>query len=191
MGKKCLLMKTAQHNASSLKARICDLRDRLYRVALAWCGDAMLADDLVQISIAASIDNRHSLRDPDKLAAWVFTILRNTWHQHLRKHKLLHELKDEDEVATHDAGPCHTCESQEMIAQVRYVVSTLPLDQRQVLSLVDLEELSYCQVAQILDIPVGTVMSRLHRARKTLLARMQQSAENRTHTSPNMHLVES
>lgn len=188
-GQKFQLMKTACYKSAAMKARICEMRDRLYRVALTWCGDAMLADDLVQQSITASIDNRHSLRDPDKLVAWVFTILRNTWHQHLRKQKLLHEFSDD--VATKDSGPCHTCESQELVEQVRYVVSTLPEDQRQVLSLVDLEELSYCEVAQILDIPVGTVMSRLHRARKTLLARMQQLPKNKTHPSPNIHLVES
>ena len=57
--------------------------------------------------------------------------------------------------------------------RVRQAVASLPVEQRQVIALVDLEEFSYCEVAQVLNIPIGTVMSRLHRARKNLLTRLE------------------
>ena len=59
-------------------------------------------------------------------------------------------------------------EHQDMIEQVRNTIATLPFIQRQILSLVDLEEFSYAEVADILNIPIGTVMSRLSRARQQL-----------------------
>ena len=78
----------------------------------------------------------------------------------------------EDFRYSHENTPEDAHSQAQIISQVRSAASKLPLGQRQVLTLVDLEELSYIEVAEILDIPIGTVMSRLCRARhamKTLL----------------------
>lgn len=154
-----------------LKRRIAESRDRLYRVALAWCGDEMLADDLVQETMASGIVNRRQLRDEKRLFAWLYSILNNNWRRHLRSRKI-HEQLDE-QLPGDETGPLGNCREQEIVCRVREAVATLPVEQRQVIALVDLEEFSYCDVAQVLDIPIGTVMSRLHRARKNLLTRLE------------------
>ncbi len=159
-----------QGDARTVKDRIAESRDRLYRVALAWCGDKMLADDLVQETMKAGIINGTQLRDKNRLSAWLYSILHNNWCQHLRKAKPFAEL--DEQFPSEGIEPLGACEGLEIVERVRFVVASLPVDQRQVISLVDLEELSYCEVSQILNIPIGTVMSRLHRARKNFLARM-------------------
>jgi len=158
---------------SQLKGRIAESRNRLYRVALAWCGDEMLADDLVQETMTSGIVKIKQLRDESRLFAWLYTILNNNWRLHLRRNKNHDEL---DEQLCSDAnGPLGDCRELEIVKQVRSAVALLPMEQRQVISLVDLEEFSYCDVARILDIPIGTVMSRLHRARKNLLSKIERS----------------
>ncbi len=153
---------------TSLKGRIAEARNRLYRVALAWCGDEMLADDLVQETMANGIVNIKQLRDENRLFAWLYSILNNNWRLHLRRNKNHAELNDQ--LHSDENGPFGDCRELEIVAQVRCAVASLAIEQRQVISLVDLEGFSYCDVAEVLDIPIGTVMSRLHRARKNLLS---------------------
>ena len=164
------MTKTTLCTSIPLKSRIAEARNRLYRVALAWCGDEMLADDLVQETMTNGIVNIKQLRDESRLFAWLYSILNNNWRLHLRRNKNHDEL---DEQLCSDAnGPLGDCRELEIVRQVRSAVTSLPVEQRQVISLVDLEGFSYCDVAQVLDIPIGTVMSRLHRARKNLLSRL-------------------
>ena len=77
----------------------------------------------------------------------------------------------------------------EIVERVRRAVASLPVEQRQVLSLIDLEEFSYCDVAQVLNIPIGTVMSRLHRARKNLLARLEPAMPETAAARGHMRVV--
>ncbi len=154
----------------TLKGRIAEARNRLYRVALAWCGDEMLADDLVQETMANGIINIKQLRDESRLFAWLYSILNNNWRLHLRRNKYHDEL--DEQLSSDENGPFGDCHELEIVMQVRRAVASLAIEQRQVISLVDLEGFSYCDVAEVLDIPIGTVMSRLHRARKNLLSIM-------------------
>lgn len=155
----------------SLKSRIAESRTRLYRVALAWCGDEMLADDLAQETMTNGLKNIKQLRDPTRLFAWLYSILNNNWRLHLRRTKCHDEL--DEQMPGEDAGPIGHYHELEVVTRVRRAVAQLPMQQRQVISLVDLEEFSYCDVAEILEIPIGTVMSRLHRARRNLLAELE------------------
>jgi len=174
-------------SALPLKRQIAEARDRLYRVALAWCGDEMLADDLVQETMASGILNRRQLRDEKRLFAWLYSILNNNWRRHLRSRKT-HEQLDE-QLPTDETGPFGNCRELEIVCRVRRAVASLPAEQRQVIALVDLEEFSYCDVAQVLDIPIGTVMSRLHRARKNLLARLEPAAAETGAGKAHMRIV--
>lgn len=173
--------------AQPLKKRIADSRDRLYRVALAWCGDEMLADDLVQETMAAGIFKRHQLRDETRLFAWLYSILNNSWKRHLRKSRPHDDL--DEQLPSEETGPYGNCQEREIVSCVRRAVATLPLEQRQVIAMVDLEEFSYCDVARILDVPIGTVMSRLHRARKNLLAKLEKTSSEPTLSKGHMHIV--
>jgi len=156
-----------------LKKRIAESRDHLYRVALAWCGNEMLADDLVQETIETGIKKYKQLRDEKQLRAWLHRIMNNNWYRYLRAGRMHGEL--DEQMPSGEIGPLDDCEKHEIVKRVRKAVASLPVGQRQVISLVDLEEFSYCEVAEILGIPIGTVMSRLHRARKSLLGKMETS----------------
>ena len=141
-------------------------RERLYRLAVSWCHDAMLADDLVQDCISKALQKHHQLKDVNRLDAWLFRILHNNWMEYLRKYKPTTDLDDVDSLE--DDSPETVLSEQQLVLRVQHAVSQLPMSQRQVITLVDLEGCSYLNVAEILDIPIGTVMSRLSRARASL-----------------------
>ncbi len=150
----------------TLKKRFREQRNRLFRLALAWTGDAMLSDDLVQECLARAWEKRQQLKDPERLEAWLFRILHNCWMEHLRRMKATTDL---DEVPPDlEEGPDSRLERQQLADRVRAAVARLPVGQREVVTLVDLEECRYAEVAEILEIPIGTVMSRLSRARRAL-----------------------
>lgn len=141
-------------------------RERLYRLAYSWCHQPDVADDLVQDTCSKALNRRQSLRDDSAFDTWIFRILANTWYDYL---KLQKEVVEYDDVyKPDDMTPEFIHSRYETIVDVRNAVGQLPLGQRQVLSLIELEQFSYSEVAEILDIPVGTVMSRLCRARKQL-----------------------
>lgn len=154
---------------SARRRSIEQLRPRLFRLAHAWCHDAALADDLAQEALVKGLARASQLRDPQALECWLFSILNNCWRDHLRARR--NDLGDEalDEWVVDDAeGPEQRYACRQTVQRVRRAIAALPLGQRQVLTLVDIEECSYAQVAQVLDVPVGTVMSRLARARGAL-----------------------
>lgn len=144
-------------------------RPALYRIAYAWCHDPALADDLVQETLSKAWVRRAQLRDEAALKGWMVSIMNHCWLDHLRSRRDFDDVDDlQDELESGVESPDVCCNRQEVIAGVRAAVERLPLGQRQVLTLVDLEEFGYAEVAGILDIPVGTVMSRLSRARASL-----------------------
>lgn len=157
-----------------LKARLENSRSRLYRLAYSWCHDAPLADDLVQETLSKALKNIGKLRNPETLDSWLFTILSNTWKSHLRARKEHVEYNEEN---FHDeSSPELTNSRLETINSVQHAIGQLALGQRQVVTLVDLEGFSYADVAQILDIPIGTVMSRLCRARQSLKEKLLENS---------------
>lgn len=154
---------------SGLQEQLEQIRPRLYRLAYSWSHNAALADDLVQETLIKALKNSNQLRDPSLLNSWLFSILANCWRDHFRQHREMDDIEDlEDFKYAHNNTPESAHTQSQIISGVRLAVSKLPLGQRQVLTLVDLEELSYIEVAAILEIPIGTVMSRLCRARQTL-----------------------
>jgi RNA polymerase sigma-70 factor (ECF subfamily) len=144
-------------------------RPLLYRIAYAWCHDAALADDLVQETLSKALVRRAQLRDEAALKAWMVSIMNHCWLDYLRSRRDFDDIDDlHDELESGADSPEACCNREQVIACVRAAVERLPLGQRQVLTLVDLEDFGYTEVAGILDIPVGTVMSRLSRARASL-----------------------
>jgi len=147
-------------------------RLRLYRIAYAWTHSAALADDLVQETLAKALTKSAQLRDPNASSAWLYSILANCYADHFRRLRATEEL--DDETLTHDATPEQESGRQQIVGRVRAAIARLSEGQRQVVTLVDLEGFSYVEVAQILDIPIGTVMSRLCRARLALREHLQE-----------------
>lgn len=156
------------------RKRIEVMRPRMLRVAYAWCHDLHLADDLVQEALTKGLVRSGQLRDAGALDAWLFSILNNCWRDHLRARREFADIDELDEVIFDQApGPEGRYASQQTRLRVRHAIAALPMAQRQVLTLVDIEECSYAEVAQILGVPVGTVMSRLSRARQALKLGLQ------------------
>jgi RNA polymerase sigma-70 factor (ECF subfamily) len=108
------------------------------------------------------------LRDPAKLRAWLFSIAHRTWIDTLRR-KYAVVVADIDDADRHELpDPMVADELEEELAAVEQELSRLPAIEREALTLFYLRELSLQEIAQALDIPVGTVKSRLHRARRML-----------------------
>ena len=150
-----------------LYSRLEESRERLYRIAYAWCHDEALADDLVQESLEKAIRNVDRLYDHNALNGWLYRIMANCWKDYLRKQYHHVDVAD-DELVYEGSTPEESYESQNMTLRVRKAVAQLPMGQRQVVTLVDLNDASYAEVAEALEVPIGTVMSRLSRARKAL-----------------------
>ncbi len=160
----------------TFEARLAPYRTPLYRLACAWCHDRALADDLVQETFVKALEHAHQLRDPERLRSWLFGIMANGWRDHLRALRPTMDIDALDEECFRcDETPDLAYDRGEIAFRVRAAVAHLPIGQRQVVTLVDLEEFSYAEVAAILDIPIGTVMSRLCRARLALREQLRQT----------------
>ena len=155
----------------STVSRIKSCRERLYRIAYSWCHDEMLADDLVQDALSKAMVKIEQLKNEQSMDAWLFAILNNQWREYLRRNK---PCEDIDEIVyKHNKTPEYWHGRQQDVDQVQQAISELTLSQRQIISLVDIEGMSYAKVSTALQIPVGTVMSRLSRARKNLQTKLQ------------------
>lgn len=155
--------------SGEFRRRIEQSREMLYRLAYAWCHDGSLADDLAQEALLRALARERQLREPDRLKSWLCAILANCLkdhHRRRREHLSIDAL--EDSAVDAGATPEESAETTELAQRVRAEVARLPLGQRQVLTLVDLEGFSYAEVGDILEVPIGTVMSRLCRARQAL-----------------------
>jgi len=152
--------------AFSLKTEFAARRTKLYRIAYSWCHDSALADDLVQETIYKAIKNAANLRDVETIDTWLYRILFNCWQDYLRvkgRHVEFVEMYD-DEQAEHTDN----YQQSQIVKRVRASVEQLPLPLREVVTLADFAGFSYADIADITGVPIGTVMSRLFRARQTL-----------------------
>ncbi len=141
-------------------------RLRLYRIAYSWTHNRALADDLTQETLIKAMRKASQLRDPDAGNAWLYSILANCYRDHLRRSREMDDIDESDIEGS--SNPEQESSELEIVHQVRGAMSRLSDGQRQVISLVDIEGFSYVEVAQILNVPIGTVMSRLCRARAAL-----------------------
>jgi RNA polymerase sigma factor (sigma-70 family) len=137
----------------------------LRRYAAALVGNAADADDLVQDCIERALARRETLREPRSLGRWLKTILHNLHVTKLRR-RGASSLPIED--FAEDVALSVPPEDQGQIRDLVRALAGLSVEHRQILLLISLEGLSYREVAEVLDIPIGTVMSRLARARERL-----------------------
>jgi RNA polymerase sigma-70 factor (ECF subfamily) len=146
----------------------------LRRYAMALVGNAALADDLVQDCIERALGQEAQLREPGRLAAWLRRILHNLYIDEIRRGKRRGREHDITELADHLELSTPAPDNSAMREFIQ-AVNRLSLEHRQILLLVSVEELSYREIADELEIPLGTVMSRLARARERLRDLMQSS----------------
>lgn len=149
-----------------LKIKIAEQRNSIYRIAYSWCHDEALSDDLTQETMSKALKKSATLKNTASLRSWLYGILANCWRDHYRKQR---EFIDIEECKlSNDQTPESEYQRQFITDSILTAVAELPINQRQTLTLVDLEGFSYAEVAEILQTPIGTVMSRLCRARKSL-----------------------
>ena len=152
---------------------------RLRRYARALTRDAARADDLVQSCLVRAIAKKHLWEPGTDLRAWLFTILHNQNVNEVRR-----AVREGVTVAVEDVAPVLTIAPRAgdtlQLRDVERAIKLLPEEQRQVILLVGLEGMRYEEVAAVLDIPVGTVRSRLSRGRDMLRRLMDMKDESET-----------
>lgn len=140
----------------------------LYRTAARLLGDCAKAEDAVQETYLQAWKSFERFEPGTNCRAWLFKILVNTIHHHRRKWFNLRLVKDSEEAL--EQAVAVACPIPERIAQeeILRALDHLPADYRAAVLLADVEEFSYKEIAGVLEVPIGTVMSRLSRGRRLL-----------------------
>ena len=156
------------------------LFSQLYNFACWLAGDRATAEDLVQETYLKACKGFASYRQGTNFRAWIYRILRNTYLTTEAGLKATASLDDEDE-GWMEPGTLETPESLLLAAreqeQIVRVLEALPVHHREMILLCDVEEMSYQEISASLGIPIGTVMSRLSRARKAMRTLLTAAAE--------------
>jgi RNA polymerase sigma-70 factor (ECF subfamily) len=159
----CMNCRITQAFATQLIAQLPATR----RYALALCGNATLADDLVQDGIERALTRANTLQQPESLGAWLRSIVHHLFLDELRRRRVRGVAVDmedmADDLALSTSGLDHDAPNDVARAMAR-----LSVEHRQILILAGVEQLSYQEIAEELAVPLGTVMSRLSRARSAL-----------------------
>ncbi len=165
--------------------------DQLYPAALRMTRNSADAEDLVQETFTKAFANFHQFRAGTNLRAWLYRILTNTFINGYRKkqreprQEITDEIKDWQLAAadTHASTGSRSAEAEVLDrlpdSAVRTALARLPEEFRLVVYLIDVEGFSYKEVAERMDTPLGTVMSRLHRARRQLRVLLADYARER------------
>jgi len=172
----------------SFEARAIEHLDALYGAAMRLTRDPAEAEDLVQDALVRAYRFQHHFEAGTNLKAWLFRILTNTFINHYRRGVRERRVLDQEESAPIGDGVMSRAAMRGLtdsvsVAQegllrdeIKRALDELPEDYRVMIVLADIEELSYKEIAEALECPIGTVMSRLHRARKLMQQRLMQQA---------------
>jgi RNA polymerase sigma-70 factor (ECF subfamily) len=158
------------------------LLSQLYNFACWLAGDRSAAEDLVQETYLKAFRAFASFQQGTNFRAWIYRILRNTFLTTQAGLKATASL-DHDDDAPIEPEAADTPESillaRDAQAKIRAALEELPVHHREIILLCDLEEMSYQEISQSLNIPIGTVMSRLSRARRAMRTLLTTAAEGR------------
>ena len=160
---------------ADLKREMIALLPRLRRFARTLTRSVPEADDLVQEACLRALSRADQWDRSQPLDRWLFRITRNLWISEIRKRSVragegVVPAEESPELVSHETG-----EAGVMASELRLQVASLPSDLASVLLAVSVEGYSYAEAAELFDIPVGTVMSRIHRARRALGERLAET----------------
>jgi RNA polymerase sigma-70 factor, ECF subfamily len=157
-----------------IRSRMVELLPRLRRFAVTLTGDLDQGDDLVQETCMRALSRVDQWQPGTRLDSWMYRIAQNLWLDRLRAKKV-RGVQVDVEAAEMLAGPNgrSVVESRLTLQAVGAAMEYLPEDQRVLIALVCIDGLSYKEAAEITNSPIGTVMSRLARARRELHSRLE------------------
>lgn len=157
--------------------KLVELLPRLRRFARGLTRDATQADDLCQASVERALNARDQWQDGTRLDSWMYRIMRNLWIDDRRAtaRRGPHAAIDDEIVQIAGDGQ-QQMESAVGLSDVDTAMASLPDEQREVVLLVLVEGYAYREVAEILDVPIGTVTSRLARGRDSLMQMLGEAA---------------
>jgi RNA polymerase sigma-70 factor, ECF subfamily len=145
---------------------------RLRRFARGLSGSAVEADDLVQAACERALSRAHQFQEGTRFDSWMFRIVQTIWIDQLRARDTRREEGEEEGLHVGTDEPGRRAEARLALQEVRVALKELPPEQRVALLLVTVDGLSYKEAAEVAEVPVGTIMSRLARARVALQARL-------------------
>ncbi len=164
--------------ANDIRDRMVELLPRLRRFAYALTGNMDKADDLVQETCARALASADQWQAGTRLDSWMYRIAQNLWFDRMRATKVRGEVVDVDTaVDLVGSDGRDVTESRLTLQVVAKSIAQLPADQQLVITHVCIDGLSYKDAADVLGIPIGTVMSRLARARRALHSAMSVAGE--------------
>jgi len=161
--------------SAAFSAQLIAVLPRLRRFARGMTGSAADADDLVQAACERALTRAHQFQEGTRFDSWMFRIVQTIWIDQIRSRDV---RKEEPEIEGERMGtdePMRRVEARLGLQEVRRALNGLPAEQRAALMLVTVDGLSYKEAAAIAEVPVGTIMSRLARARIALQARLGES----------------
>jgi RNA polymerase sigma-70 factor (ECF subfamily) len=145
---------------------------RMRRFARGLTGSAVEADDLVQSACERALSRAHQFQEGTRFDSWMFRIVQTIWIDQLRSRDTRREDAEDAGVHVGTDEPGRRIEARLALDEVRIALKQLPPEQRSALMLVTVDGLSYKEAAEVADVPVGTIMSRLARARVALQAKL-------------------
>jgi RNA polymerase sigma-70 factor (ECF subfamily) len=157
--------------ADDLPHLLPDLLPRLWAFSLRLCGNQHDAEDLLQRAFLRGLERSHQLCPDTVPLSWMFSIIHSIWINELRARKIrCHGRVEWDDAVVNTVADAAvtTPEQNMMFRQIIEAVERLPEAQRTVMLLVAVSGLSYSEAAEVLGVPIGTIMSRLSRARQTV-----------------------
>lgn len=153
-------------NDDAFRANLIGSIPPLRAFAISLTGNVDRADDLVQETLLKAWANRESFEPGTKLKAWLFTILRNEFYTAFRKRR--REVEDADGAIAANVGVRPEQDGHMDLTDMQHALRQLPMDQREALLLVSASDMSYEEAAVICGVAVGTIKSRVNRARARL-----------------------
>ena len=156
----------------AIRDDIVQLLPRLRRFARTIARNAHDADDLVQVTVERALAHCDQLRPDSRLESWMFGIMRNAWIDEVRSRVRRDRVFAPEEAAV-NVGESH--DPVNALA-IQTALQRLPEEQRMAVGLVLVEGLSYKEAAQVMDVPIGTLTSRLARGREALAAMLSEPA---------------
>ena len=180
-----LIKKFQEGDVGAYNQLVFRFKDRLLNFIYRFVNDLDLAEDLVQDTLLKLYTHKDSYQEIAKFSTWLYTIAANLARTELRKKKRrktfsVTELSREDRefiIASSDVDPSEDLSSQNFEKSVQQALAELPDDFKTIIILRDIQELSYDEISKIVDVPLGTVKSRINRGRVKLQQLLKKKGE--------------